>query len=661
MSKKNNVLGSFNNFILENIDELVFIIDEDYLVEYINKNSSLSDILGFQMEDLMGNSIRELMNTSSFIKLKDFLNKKIKTLNSSIKIKLKNKSNEFIEFYVKFQRFKEEDDKGKSLLIFKPIPEKSKLQNYLMKQEKDLKDLTKHIPEIRFWKLFTPKEYDEALESSYEMLSQVMENIPQHILWKDKVIKSGKPELHKIELWKDKIGENIILDTNRIPMRDSKGRVVGILVTYEDITEKLIAEEKLKQSEKKYRHLVESSPYGIALINKNGIVIDCNTSINNFLSVHEKNELIGKSYKEIFSFVKRNKSLLPLLEEKLRIFTDRQKEISFEFQLYQTKGNKIWVSLYATNVKFYNENLIQVILQDITEEKLYENLIKKINNSFLNFTTDIRQNISSLLSSSVELLNGNLSLYINKIKNYDTTKYMVISQKGFTNYIDSKIFKELLLSEFFTKDREKIQTNLNLEKKKHKFLDIFFEDLEVKSCISEIIGPQEELNGLVIVFFPNNQKRTNQDKLVLSLICNAIEIEQQRWEVKNHLQEQNIKLSELNQLKTDLLSRTSHELKTPLISIKGFTELLLTIHKDELNENIIEILVMIERGSNRLEKLINTILKASKLEHSGLDLKKENTEISDLVRECILELKGLIVMRKHNISLGLQQNLVLNI
>ncbi|MEJ2278546.1 MAG: PAS domain-containing protein, partial [Candidatus Lokiarchaeota archaeon] len=288
------------------------------------------------------------------------------------------------------------------------------------------------------------------------------------------------------------------MDTNRIPMRDSKGRVVGILVTYEDITEKLIAEEKLKQSEKKYRHLVESSPYGIALINKNGIVIDCNTSINNFLSVHEKNELIGKSYKEIFSFVKRNKSLLPLLEEKLRIFTDRQKEISFEFQLYQTKGNKIWVSLYATNVKFYNENLIQVILQDITEEKLYENLIKKINNSFLNFTTDIRQNISSLLSSSVELLNGNLSLYINKIKNYDTTKYMVISQKGFTNYIDSKIFKELLLSEFFTKDREKIQTNLNLEKKKHKFLDIFFEDLEIKSCISEVIGSQEELNSLVV-------------------------------------------------------------------------------------------------------------------------------------------------------------------
>ncbi|MEJ2278545.1 MAG: hypothetical protein P8Y70_12470, partial [Candidatus Lokiarchaeota archaeon] len=95
--------------------------------------------------------------------------------------------------------------------------------------------------------------------------------------------------------------------------------------------------------------------------------------------------------------------------------------------------------------------------------------------------------------------------------------------------------------------------------------------------------------------------------------------------------------------------------------IKGFTELLLTIHKDELNENIIEILMMIERGSNRLEKLINTILKASRLEQNGQTLKKEDIEISELIKECILELKGLIMMRKHNISLNIQQNLKVNV
>jgi signal transduction histidine kinase len=163
-----------------------------------------------------------------------------------------------------------------------------------------------------------------------------------------------------------------------------------------------------------------------------------------------------------------------------------------------------------------------------------------------------------------------------------------------------------------------------------------------------------------VIFFQKNQKRTDQDTLVLSLISKAIEIEQQRWEVKKNLEKQNVKLSELNRLKTELLSRISHELKTPLISIKGFTELLMTIHKEELSSEIFETLKMIEKGSKRLEKIINVLLKASKLEKNRLDLKIKENNLSDLVKEIVSEFEGIATMRKHEIILDIDENILLD-
>ena len=45
-------------------------------------------------------------------------------------------------------------------------------------------------------------------------------------------------------------------------------------------------------------------------------------------------------------------------------------------------------------------------------------------------------------------------------------------------------------------------------------------------------------------------------------------------------------LTEINQLKSELLERTSHELKTPLISVKGFTDLLLDLLKEKFDGKI---------------------------------------------------------------------------
>ncbi|MBA7555934.1 Sensor histidine kinase ResE [subsurface metagenome] len=137
--------------------------------------------------------------------------------------------------------------------------------------------------------------------------------------------------------------------------------------------------------------------------------------------------------------------------------------------------------------------------------------------------------------------------------------------------------------------------------------------------------------------------------MVLFLICDAIEIEQRRWQVQQDLEKQNITLNEINKLKTELFSRTSHELKTPLISIKGFTELLLTLHKSKLDPETISILEEIKDGGKRLEKIINLLLESAKLEADQLELNIAKEDLTFLINFCVKELKGLTTLRNQSI------------
>ncbi|MEH2259574.1 hybrid sensor histidine kinase/response regulator [Nostoc sp.] len=62
-----------------------------------------------------------------------------------------------------------------------------------------------------------------------------------------RVMESGQAELHIIEQLQRADGQQIWLDTSKIPLRDAKGNVFGILLVTEDITEHQLAQEELKQ------------------------------------------------------------------------------------------------------------------------------------------------------------------------------------------------------------------------------------------------------------------------------------------------------------------------------------------------------------------------------------------------------------------------------
>jgi PAS domain S-box-containing protein len=93
-------------------------------------------------------------------------------------------------------------------------------------------------------------------------------------------------------------------------------------------------------------------------------------------------------------------------------------------------------------------------------------------------------------------------------------------------------------------------------------------------------------------------------------------------------------LQELNRLKTEFLSTAAHELRTPLVSIRGFTELLLTRKLDDTRQS--RYLTLINDQSAQLGKIVDDLLDISRLEaKQGLTLKLEPLDIPGLINTAL--------------------------
>ncbi|WP_204151882.1 PAS domain S-box protein [Leptolyngbya sp. CCY15150] len=151
---------------------------------------------------------------------------------------------------------------------------------------------------------------DLQLRESRHLLQLVMDNIPQVVFWKDldlrylggnskflktmppqiatniigktdydlgwapeqandyraadrHVIATGQPMVHLISQQQNAEGELRWIDTNKVPLRDSQGNIVGVLGTFEDITDRKLAEAALQDSRQRLALLFEQTPVAI--------------------------------------------------------------------------------------------------------------------------------------------------------------------------------------------------------------------------------------------------------------------------------------------------------------------------------------------------------------------------------------------------------------
>lgn len=99
------------------------------------------------------------------------------------------------------------------------------------------------------------------------------------------------------------------------------------------------------------------------------------------------------------------------------------------------------------------------------------------------------------------------------------------------------------------------------------------------------------------------------------------------------------RIEELLKQKDDFLGVASHELKTPVTSIKGYTQILQMRFSQEGNAKAFDLLSRMDGQINKLTKLISDLLDVTKIEGGKLPYHETDFDFNDLVKEVVEEME----------------------
>jgi two-component system, sensor histidine kinase ChiS len=119
----------------------------------------------------------------------------------------------------------------------------------------------------------------------------------------------------------------------------------------------------------------------------------------------------------------------------------------------------------------------------------------------------------------------------------------------------------------------------------------------------------------------------------------------------------NAELRRVSELKSNFLSIASHELKTPLTSIKGYSDIIIDTMKEKLEGGVYRMIESINRAADRLHRVVNNILDVTRIEQKRLRLKPENLDLPAVARECIDDLSQFSAQRNIRITCVVAENL----
>lgn len=264
------------------------------------------------------------------------------------------------------------------------------------------------------------KQADEALRRTQQMLDIILNAIPVRVFWKDRngkylgcnkpfaldaglsspkniigkndyqmgwidqaelyraddraVIESGNSRIGYEEPQTAPDGSLRWLRTSKIPLRNVDGKIIGVLGTYEDITEQKKAENALRESEQKFRTLFEESKDTIYITTPEGKILDINSAGLEMLGFTSKEEIEAIDIANDLYWSPEDR------EEYIRTLNENGYVKNYEIALKRKDGVKI--SVLATATIMRDETDVPVvyrgILRDVTQQRILEEQLRNV-------------------------------------------------------------------------------------------------------------------------------------------------------------------------------------------------------------------------------------------------------------------------------------------
>jgi hypothetical protein len=124
-------------------------------------------------------------------------------------------------------------------------------------------------------------------------------------------------------------------------------------------------------------------------------------------------------------------------------------------------------------------------------------------------------------------------------------------------------------------------------------------------------------------------------------------------ETKENLEKSTRELERLNQMKDSFLGVASHELKTPLTVIIGYSELILGEMSAKMDATALTMVQYIADAAERLSNIVRDMIDVSLLDSRRLRLRRQRVDINAVIRQALKEIEFFFVQRKQLLTLDL--------
>jgi len=378
----------YYRLVADNINDLVALYSVDGILEYVSP--SVSRVLGYDDGALTGKSAFAVIHPDDHYLLQNsFKEYNDDTAESvSFEYRLLHKNGTWIYFDSYRKPVRGDDGRLLNILaVCRDISARKKTEQALRLNEEHYRMLADNIIDmVALYSIDGTTKY--VSPSCYSLLGYTAKELTgnniSRIVHPDDLSKFNndiKLKAYKgIEKFvtearlRHKNGTWLYCETTTKAVRNAKGRVHSFVCTTRDITEWKSAQIALKESEEKYRSLVESSDAMIAIVDIQGKFLFVNDKRAEFFNT-PKQDIVGKSIYDFYG----PKDTVDFTGNVHRIYTNKE---NFTYEANATIGGKqVWLRVNMHPVFGADEHVKAILVNtiDITSIKEKEEALRKQN------------------------------------------------------------------------------------------------------------------------------------------------------------------------------------------------------------------------------------------------------------------------------------------
>ena len=405
-----------------------------------------------------------------------------------------------------------------------------------------------------------------------------------------------------VGVYRPKTKDKVWLTVNGFPFLDNSGKLHEIVISFVDITSRKNTETALRQSEEKYRLIVENANDGIEITQDDKIIYS-NTRFAEMLG-YSVDEISSISSDRIFS----NQAKRDLKE---RAGNRQSKE--FESGIYETTflhkdGGIINVEVKYEIIDYQRKSATFAIVRDITARKLSENILRETNARHSSMIANIGDVISIMGADSImKYTSPNIERW------FGWTPEDLVGTDPWVNVYPEDI--ERLQKAFYAsggKDNAMRTVEFRYKRKDGRYTWI---EMNATNRLSD-----PTINGMLLNYHDISKRKQAERELV--------DMNLQLEEATARANEMAVDAEIANFAKSEFLANMSHEIRTPMNGVIGMTGLLLDTELDGNQRRYAE---TVRASGESLLGLINNILDFSKIEAGKLDLEILDIDLQNLL------------------------------